>query len=103
MMKEFKSFTKYNFEDSQIMTIGWDKSGDNLWIQFILADEKEVKLSFIWTTELVIDVTFNEYSGMPLVFNTTFEHINDEFWIVEIIFGAAPEGKMMFKCNEIEC
>ena len=101
MEDSIKNMIKDGFGDALISGFGWEETGEDFWIQFILSNNKIIKLLFVWVTNLLIDLDFKEYSGMPLIFNTSFKHIENKFWEINIIVGAAPEGKIKFECNDI--
>lgn len=93
---------KHGLGDAQISGFGWTESGEDLWIQFILSDNTIIKLLFVWVTNLSINLDFKDYFGMPLILDTTFKHIENKFWGININFDAAPEGKIKFECNDIQ-
>lgn len=101
MDKIIKDIIKDGLSDSELKGFGWSENGENLWIKLSLADNKTVTLIFIWATSLSVKIDFGEYFGMPLIFESKFTVIDGSFWNVEIIFGAAPEGMITFKCNDI--
>lgn len=58
-----------------------------------------VRLTFVWTTDMVIDFRFDRYSGPPLVYAAKFIQLSKERWSVAMEFGGAPDGKLTFECN----
>lgn len=102
MDNSINNIIKYGFGDAQISGLGWTETGEDFWIQLNLSDNKTIKLLFVWVTNLLIDLDFKEYFGMPLIFDTSFEHVENRVWEINIILGAAPEGKIKFECNDIQ-
>ena len=102
MENSISNIIKNGFGDAQITGLGWTETGEDFWIQLNLSNNKKLKLLFVWVTNLLIDLDFKEYFGMPLVFDTSFEHVENKFWEISIILGAAPEGEIKFECNDIQ-
>lgn len=96
-----KEINSDDFGDARVMGFGWDNDGKDIWIQFQLANTKIVKLCFVWTTELLINMDFGDYFGMPLAFGAKFNRIEGDGWNVEIAFGVCPDGLISFRCNDI--
>lgn len=101
MSKIITDIVHKGLSDSELKGFGWSKNGEDLWLKFSLADDTTVTILFTWVTSLLINVDFGNYFGMPLVFESHFNTMDDMSWEVEIIFGAAPEGKIKFNCNNI--
>lgn len=102
MEESLKNIVKNGLGDARISGLGWTESEEDFWIQFNLPDDTIIKLLFVWVTNLLIDLNFKEYFGMPLIFETRFEKNENNIWEINIILGAAPEGKIKFECNDIQ-
>lgn len=89
--------------DASLGALVWE--GDDLIITLELpySDPRRecLSLCFAYTSNLRVDIDFRDYVGLPLLFEATFTRQASNRWEVVLNFGAAPEGSITFKCNDI--
>lgn len=104
MMEPFSSELLHGgLSDARLRSLGWSDDGSDMLLEFDKPgrDARRVTVRFAWATNCHISLDFGEYSGAPLVFEARTTKLPPDRYLVEIVFGAAPEGSIQCECNAI--
>jgi hypothetical protein len=87
--------------DAKVRSISW--TDDDLLLNLALPGlpVRNLCLCFKMIAHLKMDFDYGEYVGQPLLFSAEAKEMESGSWAVRFDFGAAPEGKIEFECNEI--
>jgi len=105
MSEKSKTLLEKGFADFRVKVIEWSDDGENLKITLRrpgTSPGSPTTVTFVWATEVVINLDFSPYSGLPLVFLSKFESLPENRWSCLFLFDGAPDGEIRCECNEIE-
>ena len=87
--------------DAKVRSVFW--TDEDLLLDLVLPGlpARNLSLCFRMVSRVKIDFDYGEYVGQPLLFSAEVMEIENGRWKVRFNFGAAPEGKIEFECNEI--
>jgi hypothetical protein len=101
-----------SFHDSELNAIAWEKGGED--VSFLLtwyppvdtAERLEPgpqsrRLSANFVSELVIDIRFEQFQGLPSIYELTVTGLPLGRYHVRIDFVGAPDGHISFECNDL--
>ena len=87
--------------DSSIHSLSWDANEEDFHIQLDIPSEGLLRLTFVWATNLLVDLRFGQYSGYPLLHKATLTQHSQDRWSVAMYFGGAPNGQLTLECTAI--
>lgn len=88
--------------DYRLLTMAWVNNGENLVLVLSKASiDWLVKLTFVWATQMRLDLDFGEMFSEPLLYEASFTQIETGGWIVKLDFAGAPTGFLSLACNDI--
>lgn len=87
--------------DARVRSVSWTE--DDLVLDLALPGHsgRVLCLCFGMVSRLRIDLDYGEYVGQPLLLSAEAQEIGSGRWKVRFVFGAAPDGRIEFECNEI--
>ena len=88
--------------DSNLTGLRWVNDGQDLILDFSTPENEILSLRFVWVYNLKIDMTFGEYGGLPLLFESNFQRQDEKTWVVDLDFAGAPNGGIAFNCSDVE-
>jgi hypothetical protein len=102
MNKTIDQITEGGLGDCRLCELRWSQDGQDVYLAFHTPAGKPLTVKATWATEVQIDVDFGTYSGMPLVFDSDVVVLDDGSIRLRVDFGAAPEGFISLRCNQLD-
>jgi hypothetical protein len=88
--------------DYRLLSLGWTGDCDLECCFEPPGTHGLLRLRFIWSMQVRIELDFGPYSGMPLLWESEIAlDRENKLYRVRLDFGGAPEGTITLTCNEI--